>query len=96
MCRFGVFLALPELKVSKHGLNQKHSLTSPAVDYETPLNNLPPVSSEAFVVLTQPTTPLGADLRHINIHHNTGDKILTEKRFMEAEIIWLVQVILNR
>lgn len=55
-----------------HVLKQKYLLTSLTVGYESTLSNLPPVSSEDFVVLTQPTTPLGADLRHINIHHNTG------------------------
>lgn len=58
----------------KSVLTQKHHFTSPAVDHETTQRNLPPVSSEAFVVLTQPTAPSGADLRHINIHHNTGGK----------------------
>jgi len=36
------------------------------------LSNLPPVSSKATVALTQPTTPLGADLRHTSIHHRDG------------------------
>lgn len=53
-------------------LHKNTIFTSLTVVYETTLSNLPPVSSEAVVVLTQPTAPLGAVLRHINIHHNTG------------------------
>lgn len=60
------------LNFCNHVLTQKYQLTSLTVGHETTLRNLPPVSSEASVVLTQPLTPLAADLRHINIHHNTG------------------------
>ncbi len=56
-------------------LTQKYHLRFLSVDYETTQSNLPPVSSEDLVVLTQPTTPSGADLRHINIHYNTGVKL---------------------
>lgn len=46
-------------------LARKPRFTSLTVDDEAALRDLPPVSSEARVVLTRDTTPSGADLRHI-------------------------------
>lgn len=63
--------------------------------YQTSLRHLPPVCQKS---VTQPSTSLGADLRHHRSHHNTGASqdnktqtmFLKTELTVEAEIISLI------